>query len=97
MGSVLTTLQESISGPVDVVLLIILVILIYKLFLSKYFQRPPPAVERAPELPPLKKQDLTVEQLKQYDGTNAEGRICIAVDGKIFDVTRAKTLYGSGR
>jgi len=47
-----------------------------------------------PQLPRLKKQDMTLEQLKQYDGTGSDGRICIAVDKVIFDVTRAKHLYG---
>ena len=44
----------------------------------------------------MKKQDMTNAQLLQYDGSNADGRICVAVNGKIFDVTRGKRFYGPG-
>ena len=35
-------------------------------------------------------------QLLKYDGSDADGRICVAVNGKIFDVTRGKRFYGPG-
>ena len=53
---------------------------------------PPPP----PPLPPLKKQDMTLIQLKQYDGTGEEGRVCVAVNGKVYDVTKGKRFYGPG-
>lgn len=31
---------------------------------------------------------MTMEQLKQYNGTGPEGRVLVAVNGKIFDVTK---------
>ncbi|XP_039255664.2 membrane-associated progesterone receptor component 1-like [Styela clava] len=47
-------------------------------------------------LPPMKKRDLTVAQLSEYDGVKNE-RILIAVNGKVFDVTnRGKNFYGPG-
>ena len=54
---------------------------------------PPPP----PPLPPLKKQDMTLVQLKQYDGTGEEGRVCVAVNGKVYDVTKGKRFYGPGK
>ena len=39
---------------------------------------------------------MTLEQLKKYDGTDEEGRVCVAVNGKVFDVTRGKKFYGPG-
>ena len=36
----------------------------------------------------LRKQDMTMEQLKQYNGLGPEGRVLVAVNGKIFDVTK---------
>lgn len=41
---------------------------------------------------------MTLQQLKIYDGLaeEGEGRICVAVNGKIFDVTRGKKFYGPG-
>ena len=42
---------------------------------------------------------MTLQQLKQYDGVseNSGGRICVAVNGKIFDVTKGKRFYGPGK
>jgi hypothetical protein len=36
---------------------------------------------------------MTLEQLRKYDGTSpeSEGRICVAVNGKIFDVSRVSS------
>uniref|UniRef100_A0A915CXK7 Cytochrome b5 heme-binding domain-containing protein n=1 Tax=Ditylenchus dipsaci TaxID=166011 RepID=A0A915CXK7_9BILA len=50
---------------------------------------PPPV----PQIPPLKKQDMTVEQLKKYNGVEDE-HICFALLGKIYDVTKGRDFYG---
>lgn len=50
-----------------------------------------------PPVPKMKRQDLTLEQLKQYDGTGEYNRVCVGVNGKIFDVTRGKKFYGPGQ
>ena len=41
---------------------------------------------------------MSLQQLKVYDGVAPEGggRICVAVNGKIFDVTKGKRFYGPG-
>ncbi|MCL4143202.1 UNVERIFIED_CONTAM: hypothetical protein GTU68_020379 [Idotea baltica] len=39
---------------------------------------------------------MTLEQLRKYDGTDADGRVCVGVNGKVFDVTRGKKFYGPG-
>lgn len=31
---------------------------------------------------------MTLDQLKEYNGTGPEGRVLVAVNGKIFDVTK---------
>uniref|UniRef100_A0A914E8W8 Cytochrome b5 heme-binding domain-containing protein n=1 Tax=Acrobeloides nanus TaxID=290746 RepID=A0A914E8W8_9BILA len=38
---------------------------------------------------------MTVEELKVYNGTDNE-HICMAVLGKIYDVTRGRDFYGPG-
>ena len=43
----------------------------------------------------LRKQDMTMEQLKQYNGLGPEGRVLVAVNGKIFDVTKGNTIHNS--
>jgi len=40
--------------------------------------------------------ELTLQQLKQYDGTNSSKPIYMAVKGRIFDVTAGKSFYGPG-
>merc|ERR1712071_391626 len=37
-----------------------------------------------------------MEQLKEYNGTGPEGRVLVAVNGKVFDVTKGKRFYGPG-
>merc|ERR1712137_1102792 len=37
-----------------------------------------------------------MEQLKQYNGNGPDGRVLVAVNGKIFDVTKGKRFYGPG-
>ncbi|KAH7840937.1 hypothetical protein Vadar_023558 [Vaccinium darrowii] len=40
--------------------------------------------------------ELTLQQLKEYDGTNSSKPIYMAVKGRIFDVTAGKSFYGPG-
>jgi len=82
-------------GALDVILLALSCYIIWKLVISKLFAKPAPEGPRIPDLPPMKRHDMTVDELKQYDGVERpDGRICIAVDGKIFDVTKGKRMYG---
>ncbi|XP_076352412.1 membrane-associated progesterone receptor component 2-like [Tachypleus tridentatus] len=39
---------------------------------------------------------MTLAELKHYNGMGPDNRICIAVNGKIFDVTKGKRFYGPG-
>ena len=39
---------------------------------------------------------LTLEEIRPYDGKTGDGRILIAVNKKIFDMTRGKRFYGPG-
>lgn len=86
--------SELVASPLNLLLLGFCVFLLYKIFRSRR-QNDEPA-PREPELPPLKKQDFTTEQLKEFDGKGPDGRILMAVNGKVFDVTRGKKYYGPG-
>ncbi|ESP00069.1 hypothetical protein LOTGIDRAFT_178036 [Lottia gigantea] len=86
-------LTELFSSPLNITLLGVCAFLLYKIVSGR---RTPPPVQREPELPPLKKQDFTLEQLREYDGRGKDGRILIAVNGKVFDVTKGKRFYGPG-
>ena len=86
--------SELFGSPLNLVLLGICSFLVYKIFSGRRNSGPPSPKE--PELPPLKKQDFTIEQLREYDGKAKEGRILIAVNNKVFDVTKGKRFYGPG-
>ena len=87
-------LTELVSSPVNVGLLGVCMFLIYKIIKGRNVEEADTPKE--PQLKPLKRQDMTLEQLKVYDGKGGDGRILIAVNRKIFDVTRGKAFYGPG-
>lgn len=84
---------SSLSSPVQILLIIAGVFVIRKIVQSQIKKPPPePAEER---LEPMKKRDFTLEELKPYDGVQ-EKRVLLAVNSKVFDVTRGKDFYGPG-
>lgn len=87
-------LSELFGSPLNLALVGVCSFLVYKIWSSRRKHDPP--TPREPELPPLKKQDFTHEQLREYDGKAKDGRILIAVNCKVFDVTRGKRFYGPG-
>lgn len=90
-----STLLTALTSPINICLIAICFYLLYKIFRVRSGEDfPSPPEEK--ELPKMKKQDMNNTQLLQYDGSNADGRICVAVNGKIFDVTRGKRFYGPG-
>lgn len=84
---------EIIYSPVNLLLTLIIAVLVYKIYKSRFSNKV--AVE-SPELPKLRK-DMTVAELRQYDGTQTDGRVLVAVNGWIFDVTRGRRFYGPGK
>ncbi|KAI9061684.1 progesterone binding protein [Trametes sanguinea] len=49
------------------------------------------------DLAPPKDVPFTVEQLKQYDGSDPSKPIYVAIKGTVFDVTRKADTYGKGK
>lgn len=49
-----------------------------------------------PRLPKMKKKDFTIQELREFDGTKNDGRILVAINGKVFDVTKGRHFYGPG-
>lgn len=86
---------ELSSSWVNLGLTAAIVYLLYKILFQKEQEEVAPP---EPPKPQVKKQDMTVQQLRVYDGESEEcdGSICVAVNGKIFDVTRGKRFYGPG-
>ena len=82
------------TSRINVALLAICAFLLYKIICRK---RRKVVEQKEIELSPLKKQDFTPKQLREYNGKSNEGRILIAVNGKVFDVTKGKRFYGPGK
>lgn len=85
-------LQEIFTSPLNLSLLCLCLYLLYKIFRG---DKPADVPQAEESLPKLKKRDLTLADLKQYDGVT-NPRILMAVCGKVFDVTRGKSFYGPG-
>lgn len=87
--------QELISNPINLGLILVIAFLIFKIFKSRT-QVKETAYVPEPELPKLRR-DFSVEELKQYDGTQPDGRVLVAVNGTVYDVTKGKRFYGPGK
>jgi len=94
-----TFFDELVGSYINIFLLIFCVVLLVKI-LRKSFADSVDDMPRAPSLPPMKKRDFTLNELRQYDGKtvseDGENRILIAVNHKVIDVTRGRHLYGPG-
>lgn len=93
VGFLASVINEIIYSPLNLVLVTIITILVYKIFRSR--QQPAAAPSPEPELPRLRK-DFTVAELKAFDGTQPDGRVLVAVNGTVYDVTKGKRFYGPG-
>ncbi|CAB1352469.1 unnamed protein product [Coregonus sp. 'balchen'] len=83
-------LHEIFTSPLNLSLLGLCIFLLYKIFRGN---KPADMGEVEEPLPKLKKRDFTLEELQPYDGLQ-NPRILMAVNFKVFDVTRGKKFYG---
>ncbi|XP_071770174.1 membrane-associated progesterone receptor component 1 [Centroberyx gerrardi] len=83
-------LQEIFTSPLNLSLLGLCIFLLYKIIRG---DKPVELGEVEKPLPKMKKKDFTLSELKPYDGLQ-NPRILMAVNGKVFDVTRGKKFYG---
>lgn len=88
-----SVINEIIYSPLNLVLVAIITVLVYKIFRSR--QQPAAAPPPEPELPRLRK-DFTVAELRAFDGNQPDGRVLVAVNGTVYDVTKGKRFYGPG-
>jgi membrane-associated progesterone receptor component len=86
--------SELTSSPVNGILFVAILYLVYKIFKSDSDSTTIAPVE--PSLPRMKKRDFTLKELRKYDGTGPDGRVLLAVLGKIYDMTKGKRFYGPG-
>lgn len=88
-------ISEIIYSPLNVGLVAIIAYLVYKIIKDRMggtdSGRKPPE----PELPKLRR-DFTIQELKEFDGKQPDGRVLVAVNGNVYDVTKGKRFYGPG-
>jgi membrane-associated progesterone receptor component len=86
------------TSPINLILVGLILFLLLKLVLLK--RKPSTSINqnKSPgSLPQMVKCDLTVAELRGYNGIESNGRILTAIYGEIFDVSRRSDLYGLGR
>lgn len=93
VGFVASVINEIIYSPLNLILVGVITILVYKIFRSQ--KQPVAGPPPEPELPRLRR-DFTVAELLQYDGKQPDGRVLVAVNGSVYDVTKGKRFYGPG-
>ncbi|NWH66209.1 PGRC2 protein, partial [Geococcyx californianus] len=77
-------------------LLALALLAVYQLYARWGLRRGPGGAARqspAAALPRMKRRDFTLEQLREFDGVR-NPRILLAVNGKVFDVTKGSKFYG---
>jgi len=85
------------GSPLNTVLTVVIAFLVYKLIKSRSKRDSDESEKDTFKLPePLPKHDMTLEELKKYDGKGPDKRICIAVLGKVYDCSKGFRFYGPG-
>lgn len=79
-------IAEIINSPLNLLLVSLIAFLIYKILKSRSDTSSGPSAPAEPELPKLRK-DFTVQELKKFDGNQADGRVLVAVNGHVYDVS----------
>ena len=86
------------KSPINLVLAIIILYLLVKLVIVKRRPTSFNQQKKTPiQLPKMSKCDLTIQELRGYNGIESNGRILTAIHGDIFDVSRRIDLYGIGK
>ena len=90
-------LNDIWTSPINLVLTVLILCLLVKLLLVKRKPLSNSSKKRVlAQLPKMPKIDLTVQQLRGYNGIESNGRILTAIYGDIFDVSKRSDLYGLG-
>ncbi|KAH8393086.1 hypothetical protein KR215_008498 [Drosophila sulfurigaster] len=90
--------REIFYSPMNLALLSIIVFLVYKIVRDRTEgpgARDLSQQQAEPELPKLRR-DFTIKELRPYDGNQPDGRVLVAVNGNVYDVTKGKRFYGPG-
>uniref|UniRef100_T1GF74 Cytochrome b5 heme-binding domain-containing protein n=1 Tax=Megaselia scalaris TaxID=36166 RepID=T1GF74_MEGSC len=87
--------NEIIYSPLNLALVAVIAFLVYKILKGQRDAPSSASRPAEPELPKLRR-DFTLAELKNYDGNQEDGRVLLAVNGTVYDVTKGKRFYGPG-
>lgn len=93
-GLFTSIVQSVTASPLNVFLTAICIGLVYLIYKSASPDKSDSKFEPRKELPPLPKCDMTLGELTKFDGKNEEGRVLLAVNREIYDVTKGTRFYG---
>lgn len=85
--------SEIVKSPINIALVGVIAFLVYKIIKSRTKHEQP--VQYVKAMPKLRR-DFAIEELTKYDGKGPDGRILVAVNGSVYDVTRGAKFYGPG-
>jgi len=89
-------IQLLFGSPLNSILTLVIAFLVYKLVKGRTKRNNKSEGESLKLPEPLPKHDMTLDELKNYDGKGADKRICIAILGKVYDCTKGHRFYGPG-
>ncbi|KAF9432098.1 hypothetical protein BGZ76_011266 [Entomortierella beljakovae] len=84
--------MTAFSNPINWVLAGVLGYISYNYFAGS--AAPAPQAPPRPKFPPLVFREYTPKELSEFDGRTDDTRILMAIQGKVFDVTRGRNFYG---
>lgn len=94
MDAVTFFVSGIVSSPLNVLLTAICIGLAYLIYKTAAQDKRDNKTRATKVLPPYPKGDMTLEELRKFDGRNEEGRVMLAVNREIYDVTLGWRFYG---
>lgn len=82
------------ESPLNIFLTAICIGLVYLIYKSRAHDKSDKQNELRKPLEPFPKGDMTLAELKNYDGKGEDGRVLLAVNREIYDVTKGSRFYG---
>lgn len=88
------TVSDSLSLT-NSILIVLIGYLLWKMFGKRIGQKKDEEeVDRYVIPEPLPKHDMTLDELRQYDGKGPDKRVCIAILGRVYDCSKSYHFYG---